>query len=75
MIVAMIAAALYCQKPVIENKTDTWTEQDQMVMQEIMHKKLCAKQSILEPCMIKFIKNADSDYDVQCGPEKRRSET
>jgi hypothetical protein len=65
----VIAAALACSSPVLENHTKTWDKNDQAVEENA--EKRCAQLFPDGPCMKVFIKNEDKDgvhYRVVCGP-------
>jgi hypothetical protein len=65
----LIAAAIACSSPVLENHTKTWDKIDQMAEQSA--EKRCGQLFPDGPCMKVFIKNEDKDgvhYRVVCGP-------
>lgn len=73
MIIPLLAAALYCPTPQLDNKTATWTENDQKAILEI-GKHGCKDFDPKQPCLVLFTKNAEGDYTAQCGPEVPRPE-
>jgi hypothetical protein len=73
MIIPLVAGALFCATPALDNKTDTWTQQDQSALLEVQ-KGGCKQYNPKEPCLYVFTKNKDNTYTATCGPEQRRKD-
>ena len=73
MIAPLIAGALFCASPKLDNKTDKWVQQDQEALLSVQ-KEGCKQRDANEPCLYIFIKNAEGDYTAACGPKQRRKD-
>lgn len=65
MLTALLAAALSCPTPVIENRVQTWTENDQWNYETAI--KRCPTKFPEAPCLKLFIKKEDYLYEAICG--------
>lgn len=73
MIIPLIAGALYCATPTVDNRTETWTKHDQETLL-LAQKVGCKNFDTKTPCLTHFVKFDEDQYDAKCGPEKRRKE-
>jgi hypothetical protein len=67
MISLLIAAALSCPTPLIENQTDTWTKFDETTLESA--EKRCGELYKDAPCVTLFRKKKDGAYNVICGTQ------
>lgn len=60
-----LALASQCPKTLIVDNTKTWNENDKEVLETA--KVRCSKIYPDSPCVKKFIKKSDTNYNVVCG--------
>lgn len=69
MINLLFAAAVTCSPPMVINKTNEWTEQDQKTLTYVTNEG-CKRNYDNAPCLKIFSKIEEGAYAVICGKEK-----
>jgi hypothetical protein len=73
MIAPLVAGALFCATPKLDNKTNKWVQEDQETLLTVQ-KEACKKADPNQPCLYVFTKVDEGKYEATCGPEQRRND-
>jgi hypothetical protein len=68
MINILLAAALHCPAPTIENKTWKWVPRDEEMVRVATRR--CKEEYPNSPCLVRFVKIAEGRWSAVCGSPK-----